>query len=116
MERIPIKLREKLSLPHIIISEQAEAALQFIIQKAKEAKEARASKTKKADDRILQSAIAALLESPNGISRTDLLAISESNNLISIVAKLRHYFRVNNIYTLIKRGSGDSTTYIIEKL
>ena len=71
--------------------------------------------TKQASIRETASAIEALLNNPLGITKGELLAASDSEHLSSIILRIRNMLKVDNIYTLEKRGKRDSTIYYLTK-
>jgi|19_taG_2_1085344.scaffolds.fasta_scaffold53271_3 hypothetical protein len=115
MTQIPIILDEK---PSIIVSEvsgHVDTVINAIVQQSVEANKATLAKknAKAASEKLTFAAITELLENPQGVSRSDLLAVSESENIISIVLRIRNKLKKDSIYTLQKRGKGDSTVYFL---
>jgi len=118
MNKIQIVLDENPIIPEPKFSSQVTDAIESVIQKAVEAKNVREAKKniKSATTRLTQSAIAELLENPlHGVPRSDLLAAAESDNIISLVIRIRNQLKKDKVYTLTKKGKGNSTIYFLQK-
>ena len=117
MNKIQIVLDENPIIPEPEFSNQVTDVIESVIQKAVEAKETREAKKniKSATARLTQSAIAELLENPDGVPRGDLLAAAESENIISLVIRIRSQLKKDKVYTLVKKGKGNSTIYFLQK-
>jgi len=117
MSHIPIQLIEEPPIPNPQLTDDNIDTIKSILSKAVEAQKARQQKNneKTAADKGTEAAIAELLESPEGVSRANLLAASESENIISLVIRIRNRLKKDNLYTLTKSGSGVSTIYCITK-
>jgi len=117
VQKIQIILDEN---PSIVVPEivgEIETVIESVVQQATEANKATLAKksAKAAANRLTLAAIVELLENPQGVSRADLLAASESENIISIVLRIRNELKKAAIYTLQKSGKGDSTIYFLTK-
>ena len=99
------------------ITDENEAMIAEIIEVAKKAKAASDAKkeAKKASVRETEAAIEALLGAPGGLSKAELLAASDCVNISSIVIRIRNRIKRDNIFTLVKKGKGDSTVYFLKK-
>jgi hypothetical protein len=117
MSKIQIVLDENPVIPEPEFPAQVTDAIKSVIGKAVEAKRTRETKKniKSAAARLTQSAIAELLENPDGVARSDLLAVAESDNIISLVIRIRNQLKRDKIYTLVKKGKSNSTIYFLQK-
>jgi len=113
MNYIPIRLTENPSIPDPEITDDNLNTIRLLLSDAIEAQKIRQHKNDKklAIDKNTISAIAELLENPDGIVRADLLTTAESENIISLVIRIRNRLKKDNLYTLKKRGKGSSTVY-----
>lgn len=114
MEKILIQLDEDPTIATEPLGEGNTTLIKSIIDSALEAKQARSKPAKTPDDRLTNMAIAALLESPDGMSAADLLLASDSDNIISLVLKIRNRLKRDNIYTLEKGKRDRKPVYIIK--
>ena len=117
MTRILIKLDEAPKAVEPQITDENEAVIAKIIDVAKKAKAASDAKksAKTASIRETEAAVEALLEAPNGLSKAELLAASDCVNISSIVIRIRNRIKSDKIFTLEKKGKGDSTVYFLKK-
>jgi len=114
-QKIPIILDENPSIVVPEIKGHIGTVINAIVQQAIEANKATLAKknAKAASEKFTFAAITELLENPQGVSRGDLLAVSESENIISIILRIRNKLKKDAIYTLQKRGKGNSTVYFL---
>ncbi len=118
MSRIPIKLDENPSIPAPELTTQNRELIDSLLADSKAAKVLSDAKKaiKQAAVRETASAIEALLNDPLGLTKGDLLAVSDSEHLSSIVLRIRNALKEDNVYTLEKRGKKDSTIYYLTKV
>lgn len=90
--------------------------MQAAIQAANLIKERDAEKAKKktAEERQMQAIMLIFLESPTGITKGEMLAAGESENLISTIAKFRKYLSIKNQYVIKKRTAKKQSLYILD--
>ena len=95
-----------------ILSQGNVDAIASIIRAAKAVQSAK-QPAKAWADRITNQIIIQLLETPGGLTRRDLLTIAETDNISSIIIRIRNKLRASNQYRLNKNGSGDDTLYFL---
>jgi len=100
------------------ISDKVQDIRSEILKNAKEAKEVKDAKSKEKmlAIRETQNAIVALLESPPGLTKQELLLASDTENLSSIVIRIKNYLKKQNLYTLKKRKRNKITYYYLDPI
>jgi hypothetical protein len=108
---IAIELDESVVVPDIDLGATIEVIAE-VIANAKSAAATRAAR-KAAPNKQVQDVLAALLESPQGLTPGELLASSDCENLSSIILRVRRHLSSANLYTLIKKRVQKQTIYIL---
>lgn len=118
-EKMTIILDEK---PKVIdveianIDEIRQAQVDEIIKRglaAKQLEQAKAEK-KAAKQRQMEQVVIALLRSPDGLTKAEILGETESDNFISALGQIRGYLKHDNLYTLIKKRKAKVTRYLLD--
>lgn len=113
---IKIQLSEQISLPNLVINTKNRVKIDEIIRLAKDAEAtrtaARIEKVERKDNRDAEcsKALAALLDAPMGLTKSELIAASDSDCLSSLVIRINNKLKSENIYTL-KKFTKDGIMY-----
>jgi len=116
MERIPVQLEEQIQFSDHKIPVATLDLIHNIVKSATEAAKLKSHKEKLSDasTREIENIIAELLNNPGGLSKHELLACSESDNLSSLVLRIKNYLRKSDYeFILSKRRANSSTVYIL---
>lgn len=118
MNRILIQLDEDPRISQSKFGHDVQNTINNIILQARDAQQARIARleSKVAAERELQAALEILYENPAGVTRSDLLAAADADNIISLNIRIQSYLKKHKIYTLRKRGKGSATIYFLQKL
>ena len=67
-----------------------------------------------AQDRQMEAILLAMLESPTGITKGDILVAGEAVEFMATINKFRAYLRRNNVYTLKKSTKDKKPLYMLD--
>ncbi len=69
-----------------------------------------------AEDKQMDSILLSMLESPSGITKSDILVAAESESFIGSVNKFRAYLRRKNVYSLKKKTVDKQVLYVLDPI
>lgn len=118
-ERIPIIVDDNPTIITPLILEDTpenQHLRRAIVKRAVEAQKVHIEKNnqKRADERQMQSVYLQLLEAPKGLTQGEILAATDSVNLISVLGRIRGYLKHNGLYTLEKRRIEKENRYYLD--
>lgn len=113
IEHIQVILDEQIPNFDLQLDAETSSKIESLVRASISAKALRSRQ----EDRYASLAIAELLESPRGLTVAELLGVTESNNILSLISRIRKHLKSDNIYTLRKTGrKGDSRYMLIRRV
>ncbi len=67
-------------------------------------------------EKYSREGIALLLESPDGLTKQELLLNTNEENFAKLLIGMKKFIKIDNIFTLAKRGSGKNIVYFLDPI